>query len=290
MSVVFRWLPTGPPRAVVHVLHGWGEHARRYDRLADELTAAGYAVYADDHRGHGQTGVGNGTLGDVGPQGMEGVLDAVHAVSRQAAAEHPDRPVFALGHSWGSMILQRYLRRWSGELAGALLTGTTWRDPAVPAAERPAFNAGFEPARTPYDWLTRDEAEVDRYVADPLCGFEMMRSSPTAASAASATRTRARTRAGARDAAATSARPTVPTPIRADLPILVFNGADDPVGGERGGRALAEHYRSLGVDDVTFIAYPGARHELFNELNRDEVVADVLAWLDARAPVRSTGG
>lgn len=262
-SVVFAWLPGHRPRAVLHVLHGWGEHAMRYDRPARALVDAGYAVYADDHRGHGQTGLRNNTLGDLGPRGMDGVLDAVHAVTRHAAAEHPRSPVLLLGHSWGPFILQRYLRRHSHEIAGALLTGTTFRDPAAPRQRGPA-NRRFEPARTPYDWLTRDEAEVDRYIADPLCGFEIVRSTHV--------------RSTTREAAATAPETRG---VAATLPILVFNGADDPIGGEEGGRALAEHYRSLGVRDVTFWSYPGARHELFNETNRDEVVADVISWLDA---------
>ena len=261
-TIVHRWLPPAP-RAVVHLLHGWGEHARRYDETARVLAAAGFAVYADDHRGHGQSGVRSGTLGDLGPRGGDGVLDAVHEVSRRAAAEHPGLPLFVLGHSWGSMILQRYLRRWSHELAGALLTGTTYRDPSAPA-ERPSPNARFEPARTPYDWLTRDEAEVDRYIADPLCGFEIMGSVP------------ATPRDGRTGPTGAPAPPVAP-----GLPILVFNGADDPIGGDVGGRALAEHYRAIGVEDVTLHSYPGARHELFNELERDEVRRDVLDWLDA---------
>ncbi|MGY6501176.1 MAG: alpha/beta fold hydrolase [Acidimicrobiales bacterium] len=261
-SVCFRWVPDDVPRAVVHVLHGWGEHAMRYQRLAGELAAVGYAVYADDHRGHGQSGVRSDTLGDLGPRGMDGVLDAVHAVTRRAGTEHQGVPIVVLGHSWGSFLLQRYLRRWSDEIAGAVLTGTTYRDPTSPVpADRPSPNERFEPARTPYDWLTRDADEVDRYIADPLCGFEIMRSSPTAT--------------------ASSGSPAAPGVVPT-VPILVLNGSDDPIGGDDGGRALADHYVALGVEDVSFVSYDGARHELFNETNRHEVVADLLDWLDAR--------
>lgn len=258
-SVVHRWRPDGPPRATLQILHGWAEHALRYDRVAQRLTAAGYTVYADDHRGHGQSGVRFDTLGDLGPRGMEGVLDAVHAVTERARAEEPGRPLFVLGHSWGSFMLQMYLARWGDEIDGALLTGATRRDPDAAGAP---LNAPFEPARTPYDWLSRDEAEVDAYVADPLCGFEIMWTTPGTAAMPENDESR------------------IPTA----LPVLVFNGAEDPIGGEAGGRRLADHYRSLGLTDVMFRSYPGARHELFNETNRDEVVADVLAWLDAHAP------
>lgn len=261
VSVVQRWSPDHAPRSVVHVLHGWGEHARRYERLATALVGAGHVVVADDHRGHGLSGQRGDSLGDLGPRGMDGVLDAAHAVTRRVAADHPGVPVVALGHSWGSFILQRFLRRWSDELHAAVLTGTTYRDPSAPA-ERPLPNAAFEPARTPYDWLSRDDEEVDRYVADPLCGFEIMRGSPTAAP---------------------SGRTTAPPPgVRPGLPLLILNGAADPIGGEEGGRALAAHYRDEGIADVTLRAYPGARHELFNETNRAEVTSDLLAWIDAR--------
>ena len=252
---VHRWLPAGEPRAVVHLLHGWGEHALRYDRMARALAADGFAVYADDHRGHGVTGVQNDSLGDLGPRGMDGVLDAVRAVSERVMQEHPGAPFFVLGHSWGSFLLQEYVRRWGTGLAGALFTGTTKPAKGEPRRER-------QSERTPYDWLSRDEAEVDAYIADPLCGFEIMATTPDRPSM---------TRG---DAAA------IPT----SLPVLVFNGSDDPIGGAEGGRRLASHYESLGLSDVTFRSYEGARHELFNETCRDEVVLDVLRWLGDRTP------
>jgi alpha-beta hydrolase superfamily lysophospholipase len=261
-TVVLRWAPDGPPRAAVQILHGWAEHARRYDRPARALAAAGYVVYADDHRGHGQSGVRGDSLGDLGPREMDGVLDAVRAVTAAIQEEQPGLPLFILGHSWGSFILQAYLRTAPpAGLTGALLTGTTWREPGVPRV-RTEPNARFEPARTAYDWLSRDEAEVDLYVADPLCGFEMMRG-------------------GARPGQVTGGEDgTVPR----DLPVIILNGSDDPVGGDEGGERLAGFYRSLGLGDVTFRGYPGGRHELLNETNRDEVTADILAWIAAHVP------
>ena len=260
-SVVWRWLPPAgtPTRAVLHVIHGWCEHGLRYDRPATALAAHGIAVYADDHRGHGETGRHNGTSGRLGPGGNEGAVEAVHAVSEAARAEHPGVPFFALGHSWGSLLLGRYLERWSDELDGAILTGTTYR---ALGREMPTdFNAKWSPPRTPYDWLTRDEAEVDTYIADPLCGFDAMQE---------------------RFDEGDQSKRGEDRPIRADLPIHVLNGADDPVGGEEGARLLAAHYAGLGVTDVTWKAYAGARHELLNETCRDEVLADIQAWLDAR--------
>ena len=261
--VVFRWSPAATPRAAVHVMHGLAEHAQRYarglprasTRRDTSCTPTTIAVTAKREcaRSLSATSV---------RRGMAGVVDAVHAVTERVAADHPGLPVFALGHSWGSFILYPYVQQYGSELAGALFTGTTH---AVPGMERlGSVNEKFEPARTPYDWLSRDVAEVDAYIADPLCGFESVPLQPT------------------RDGEAPDLAPrgddaTIPR----DLPVLVFNGADDPIGGEAGGLALADHFRGLGLADVSFRAYPGARHELFNETNRDEVTADVVAWLDA---------
>jgi alpha-beta hydrolase superfamily lysophospholipase len=147
-----------------------------------------------------------------------------------------------------------------------VLTGTTWREPGT-RRERADPNARFEPARTGYDWLSRDAAEVDRYVADPLCGFELMQ-------------------AGGRPAPLPD---TDDRQVPRALPVLILNGTEDPVGGAAGGERLAGHYRSLGLADVTFRGYPGARHELLNETNRDEVLADLLRWLTARLPPLTPG-
>lgn len=262
-TVVLHWTTGAPLRGVVQILHGWGEHAGRYDRLAGALTTAGYEVYADDHHGHGRTGVRNDTLGALGPRGQDGVVDACHAVSTTIHARHPRAPLFVLGHSWGSMILQRYLRSWGAELTGAIMSGTTYLVPEfVPDGD---LNKGFE-GRTVYDWLTRDPDEVDKYIADPHCGFEMMKPGTVL------------------DFVPLTAGDDAALPR--SLPILIVNGELDPIGGERGGQALAEHYRAVGLTDVTFRSYPGGRHELFNETNRDEVTADVVAWLDAHTSRR----
>ena len=259
-----RWLPEGEPAAVLHVLHGWAEHAGRYDRFARAATGIGLAVYADDHRGHGRSGLAAaGGLGDLGPRGMDGVLDAARAVSTAAFGNHPDVPRLLLGHSWGSFIAQRYLRRWGHDLDGAVLTGTTLRRPDAPRREG-GPNAAFEPAATPYDWLTRDAVEVQKYIDDPWCGFERMATRPQAA------------------VTATDSPEPDDTAVPSDLPILILNGSVDPIGGAEGGAALAEHYLAAGVRQVELRCYEGARHELLNETNRDEVTADLLSWLAAR--------
>ena len=263
-----RWDPAGDARGVVQLLHGRAEHAGRYARLAGALTASGFVVYADDHRGHGRTGLATGGLGMMGPGGQDGVLAGVRAVARHITSEQAGLPVVMLGHSWGSFIAQRYLPRWGAELAGLVLTGTTDRDhrPDPPVVGGP--NAAFADPRTDYDWLSRDDAEVDAYIADPWCGFDAV----AAIDAEDGTVT------------AASIPPASRSNIPPALPILIMNGDADPIGGGAGGRSLAERYRSMGLADVELLVYPDARHELFNELNRDQVTSDLLRWLDRVLP------
>lgn len=259
---VSRWMPERPVKAVVQIAHGWAEHRRRYARPAAALVAAGYAVYADDHLGHGETGLAAGGLGDFRPRGMHGVVEAVHLVSERIRRDLSGRPRFLLGHSWGSQIAKRYARLWGGELAGLLLTGTGHAPAGSGAGRRTSLVP--EGAHTPeerYAWLSADAVEVKAYIADPLCGFEGMEVRP-------ADPGRAYLSEG-EDASLPKA-----------LPILIFNGGDDPVGGEEGTLLLAEHYRSVGLSNVTARSYPGGRHELFNDLMRDQVLTDVVDWLD----------
>jgi len=250
-----RWAPK-QPKAAVQIAHGWAEHRRRYRRLAAELSEAGYAVWADDHLGHGETGTRAGGLGDLGPRGMEGVVGAVLEVTRRIRRDEPGLPLCLLGHSWGSFIAQRLVREWGDEFDALVLTGTTRREPGAARRITPGNEAGR------YQWLSRDPAEVAAYEADPWCGFENLTVRP-------ADPGRAYLEGGREDA------------IPKKLPVLILNGSDDVVGGEQGGRRLADAYAAAGLDDVTLIVYPGGRHEVFNEINRAEVTADLVSWLDA---------
>jgi alpha-beta hydrolase superfamily lysophospholipase len=260
---VYRWRPRGTPRGVVHVAHGMGEHARRYDRVAEALVHAGFAVYADDHRASGRTGAEGPGLGSLGPRGMAGALAALHAVTVFAAGQEPGLPVILLGHSWGSMLAQREADRWGSELAGLVLSGSTLMVPQYLEVLAGDPNGPFEPSATPYDWLSRDAAEVRKYIDDPWSGFEVAFEVPLLLELAGAP------------------QPSVPS----DLPVLVLNGSQDAVGGfSGGGAALVKAYEELGLTDVTYLGYEGGRHELFNETNRDEVLADLVAWLEPRFP------
>ena len=266
----YRWSPAGDPRAIVQLAHGMGEHAARYRRFAGTLTDAGYVVYANDHRGHGRTAGSADRHGDLGAGGWGALVDDLATLGTLAREEH-GVPLVVFGHSMGSFALQQYLLHHSADLDAAILSGSTAFD-VIAAAIDPtaeidlsAFNAPFEPARTEYDWLSRDPDEVDLYVADPACGFGL-----NAAGAAGMLE-------GLRDAGSQEHL----SQIRSDLPILIVSGDAAPLAG--GGplvELLGDRYREAGVRDVTVQLYVGARHELLNETNRDEVTADIVRWLD----------
>jgi alpha-beta hydrolase superfamily lysophospholipase len=267
----YRWTGDTPPKAIVQLAHGMGEHAARYRRLADALTEGGYVVYANDHRGHGRTAGSTVRHGDLGAGGWPGLVSDLGQLSGIARAEHPGLPLVVVGHSMGSFALQGYLLDNSGQLDGAVLSGTsaidiiaTGIDPTK-EVDLTAFNSAFEPTRTDYDWLSRDPHEVDAYVADPACGFGVNPEGVVSMLAS----------------LADTADPGRLGGIRSDLPILLISGDADPLAG--GGSLIdmvADRYRQAGVEDVTVALYRDARHEVFNETNRDEVTTDLMAWLD----------
>lgn len=288
-----RWLPEGDARAVVQVAHGMAEHSARYSRLAEALTDASYAVYAHDHRGHGSTGADadHGYFADR--DGWATVVDDLRAVTRLAREENPGLPVFLLGHSMGSFLARSYVIEDSRGLAGLVLSGTAGHPGVlgkagvlVAAAEARLrgsrhvsplldkltfgqYNAPFTPSRTPFDWLTRDPDEVDLYVADAKCGNTF-------------------TSGFFKDLVGGLLEindPRKVARVRRDLPVLIIAGDEDPVGNHgKGPTAVRDQLVGVGVTDVSLTLYPGARHEVFNETNRDEVTADVIRWLDAHLP------
>lgn len=267
---VYAW-DVPDPQGMVQVAHGLAEHSARYDRFARALNEAGYGVRAVDHRGHGDSIAA--TPGDFGPGGFEALIAdlAAYGASLRDSLSG-DLPLFLFAHSMGSFAAQSVILTHSAQYAGVVLSGSTPLDllaAGLAAAEGPvgleAFNAGFE-RRTGYEWLSRDEAEVDRYVADPLCGFDLPDETVPALFGA----------------AGTLADPAALAAIRPDLPLLIASGSDDPLAG--GGQlveVLGRRYRDAGLADVTVKVYAGARHEILNEVNRDEVTADVVAWFDA---------
>jgi len=283
VEVFSNWWPIEAPTAIVIISHGASEHSGRYDRFAQALNNAGYAVVAIDHRGHGLTSAGADSA-IMGAGGGQAVVDDLHELIDNARSSiGSELPVFLFGHSLGSLMAFAYLTQHSQGLAGAILCGFAadldgvadlgallagfdtpeLRDESA-AAILAANNSPFEPARTPYDWLSRDEAEVDLYAADPFCGdahpltfgylidvFDLV-------------------------------APLVDRIADITCPVMVIAGGQDPAAGmgEFARIAAAALGRAGVTTDLTI--YENARHELLNELNRDEVTADILGWLRAR--------
>jgi alpha-beta hydrolase superfamily lysophospholipase len=296
---VYRWSTTQPPRAVVQIVHGLAEHAGRYARLAQALNAAGYAVYANDHRGHGKTAKSAEDLGFFAEQnGWQHVVDDLWQVNRHTASAHPGVPIVMLGHSMGSTLAEQFMGDHGRALAGAVLSGANGKPTAmatigrqITRAERlrlgargrsklvqsltfDAFNKKFAPTRTAFDWLSRDPGEVDKYVADPVCGF------------ASSIQLWVDLLDGWAGVSREEHRRRVPR----SLPIYVIAGGRDPVSGNaRQIGPWIEDYRKSGCVNLKSRIYPEARHELLNETNRDQVTAELVEWLDSLVslPLRS---
>jgi alpha-beta hydrolase superfamily lysophospholipase len=175
----YRWAaPDGQTKAgVVVLVHGMGEHLRRYDHVAEALTSAGFVVYGHDHRGHGASLANGDEPGHLGPQGRSALVDDLNVVVAQAKSDHPGLPIVIVAHSMGSFATQQFLLDHGTDVDAVALTGTAALDLLEPALDLStdldlsAFNAPFQPARTDFDWLSRDESVVDAYLADPLCGF-----------------------------------------------------------------------------------------------------------------------
>lgn len=269
----YRWGPDGEPRAIVQLAHGMGEYALRYAPLAERLAAEGYVVYAPDHRGHGDTASSPEAYGVLGETGWADLVDDVGRLSALATDAHPGLPLALVAHSMGSFAAQQYLLDHSGDVSAVVLSGTAAIDLLEPGMdlEQPmdlsAFNAPFQPQRTDFDWLSRDEAQVDAYIADPRCGFGLDVAGGKAMFAA----------------ARQVADPARVAAMRRDLPVYVVVGSMDPVnGGLALVNELVRRYEDAGLEDVTLVVYPDARHEVFNETNREEVVAGLVAWLDEK--------
>ncbi len=291
---VHRWLPKaqGAARAAVLVSHGMGEHGARYAEVAQRLTAAGYAVYAPDQRGHGRTAPSAGALGQLAERdGWNAMVRDLGSLRRHVARELPGPPHVMLGHSMGASVVQQYLIEDGATLAGAVLSGSA--GPLGPArgaalwvarAERlrvgragdsgllrwllfGRVNGAFEPTRTSFDWLSRDRRQVARYVDDPLCGFVL----------------KPQSLCEMLEAMGRIHAPSSLERIPKELPIYVFSGEEDPMH-DRGRRLerLLQAFETAGLRAVSRRVYDRGRHEMFNETNRQQVCEDLIRWLDER--------
>ncbi len=266
----YRWPASGRAAGIVQIAHGMGEHVLRYAHVAAFLNDAGFHVYANDHRGHGRTAARRESLGDFGAGGWNALVDDLVTLTNLARRREGALPVVLLGHSMGSFALQQYLLDSSALAAAAVLSGSVAVDKLPPPADASedvdlsAINAPFEPARTPFDWLSREPAVVDAYIADPLCGFGI----------------NARSRETFAAGLARAVDPAELARIRKDLPIYILAGDADPLNNRLEWlKPVAERYRAAGITNVTERYYPGGRHEMLNETNRGEVLGDLLSWI-----------
>jgi alpha-beta hydrolase superfamily lysophospholipase len=265
-----RWSGPHRLRGVIQIAHGLGEHMGRYSDLARLLVSAGFVVYGNDHRGHGLTAA-SGRRGDFGQGGFDQLVEDMVSLRVIAKKDHPRKPFILLAHSLGSFAAQQFVLDHSHSIDGIVLSGTGALDRlfrsdqgAAVADPMRLLNASFEPARTPFDWLSRDGAEVDAFMADPLCV-------PSLESASMESFV---------EAFARLADPKDIRNVRQDLPVYVVAGSDDPVGQRlEGVRVLLERYRSAGLRLLAHDFYAGGRHEMFHETNRREVVTNLLVWL-----------
>jgi alpha-beta hydrolase superfamily lysophospholipase len=255
----FRWSSSAKPKAIVQLAHGAGEHAMRYFERLGPIIEGGYVVYAADHRGHGMTS-GMTSLGDFGPGGAPAAVDDMAVLAKLIREREGALPLVLFGHSMGAMFSQAWLLAHSPLIDALVLSGT-----AGPAPIRTeGLNEGLRPQRTPYDWLSRDAAEVDKYIADPFCGIRFTPESQ--ASFMTLRERRMDTEALAK--------------VKRGLPVYIFVGDADPINAKLERLTpLVDAYRAAGLA-VTLKVYPGGRHEMLNETNRAEVVGDLKAWLD----------
>ena len=273
------------PAAVIQLLHGLGDHAARYERFAAACNSRQLAVVAHNHRGHGALD-GFGHFADA--NGWDKVIADVLQVRQDIALHYPTVPVVLLGHSMGSYIAQSFVMRHGGNNAALILSASTLTPRfdartahiaatifAVASGGRRVsqllnhqalgkVNHSFTPKRTGYEWISRDEEAVDRYVDDPLCGGQYSNQLWSDLTGGLLEIT-------ARKALAS---------VRADMPILILGGGDDPLGGQIGLTRLADAYRKTGHDNVALTIYPGGRQEMLNETNRNEVMKDIIDWVE----------
>ncbi len=280
--------PSVAPRAVLQISHGMAEFALRYDGFARYAAANGYRVYAADHRGHGQTAGSLGKLGHLADsRGFTRVMEDQRELAVEVRKRHPGLPVVLFGHSFGSFVAQMLIERHGNLFSGCVLSGTRGPDPASVLSGRAlaflvslfsgrrtpspflthmsfgSYNARIPDATSPNSWLSRDAAVVEEYDASPWCGFPC-----TAGFYRDLT-----------EGLSAIHKPWAIAGVPPALPVLIVSGSCDPVSsyGKTVSR-LAGIYREAGMVDVSLVLYEGGRHEMLNETNRDQVMADIVAW------------
>ncbi|XKF67456.1 alpha/beta hydrolase [Virgibacillus necropolis] len=283
---VKKWFKPGhKPKAIVQIAHGMAEHINRYDTFSEHLVENDIVVFGNDHRGHGQTGNKQGTLGYfAGEKGFEKVTNDLYEVTMEIRKEYPDTPLFLLGHSMGSFLARAYIQRYSQEINGIILSGTGYipriRSGAgkqlasvLPPKEETklmnmltfgSYNKRVENGSTSYDWLSRDKEMVQSYIDDPYCGFVP----------------KARFFYDLMDGIGMIQDARRNEAIRKDIPMLLISGDADPVGDySKGIWKTASLYEKAGLENVAAMFVHDGRHELLNEMNKEEVFNLITNWL-----------
>jgi alpha-beta hydrolase superfamily lysophospholipase len=252
----------------------------RYAELAKLLVEDELVVYGNDHRGHGLTAKPSDSFGDFGAAGFDQLVEDLVSLRLIAKNKHPGKPYILLGHSLGSFAAQQFILDHSHSIDGLALSGSGALDGLVRIAQSLApgedpmklMNATFEPARTPSDWLSRDNAQVDKFINDPLC-FPSLKPESMQSFL---------------DAFPRLADPREIRKVREDLPVYLFSGSEDPVGQRlEGVRVLMDRYRSAGLTSITHDFYTGGRHEMLHEINRRDVITNLLVWMSSIVERRS---
>ncbi|MCM3173106.1 alpha/beta fold hydrolase [Paenibacillus sp. MER 99-2] len=287
---VYRWLPDPGTdiRGVVQIAHGMGETAARYAEFAECLTRHGYAVYANDHRGHGKSVEDPNLLGNAGVDAFRWMASDMINLGEVASKEYPEIPLFLMGHSMGSFLVQHLMYAGHERYHAFILSGTNGKRGLLRFGEKLAFlqcgfqgathpsmllnalvfggfNRSFRPASTPFDWLSRDPEEVKRFIDDPMCGAIC-------------------TAGFFRDFFKLLIEIHLPNNMKRipkNKPVYLFSGEQDPVGlNGKGVHNLVTQYRQLQLQHIEYRLYAGGRHEMLHETNRADVALDVLHWLD----------
>ncbi len=293
----FKWSPATRPIAIVQIIHGMAEHAARYDDFARFLTNHGFVVFCSDLRGHGTTvGVVDKTGFFSYYNGWKIVSENVYQLTSIASKQYPELPLFLFGHSMGSLLARTYMTKHKSILKGVILSGTSYtprlmlgfgkliaviqkkikgykyRSQLLDKLSFGSFNNKFKPARTKFDWLSRDEKQVDKYMNDDFCGFVCTASLfLDLFNGISLIQSKSHLKS-----------------LAANLPIYLFSGEMDPVGDfTKGVKKVASLYKKHGAKDVEMKFYKGGRHEMLNEINKQEVYQDVLDWIMKKIDVGS---
>lgn len=277
------------PKAVVQIAHGMAETAQRYETFAKVLTKNGYIVYINDHRGHGKTAKIIENAGHLAEkEGFRCLVEDMYTLTNIIKKENEDLPIYLFGHSMGSFASQRYIMDYSNNLSGLILCGSNGRQGIILNLAHMIINREIKKygrrsrsnkindlifggeiirrnEKTKFDWLSRDKEQVEKYINDPFCGvvcscgffYDLIQ--------------------GLKEIEDKENLKKVPL----DVPIYIISGDKDPIGkNSKGVLRLRDRYIKLGVKDVTCKLYKGGRHELLNEINKEEVFEDVICWLN----------